>query len=168
MPRWSNWSGRLEGHPKAVRFIRTEEDAAASVIAARDGQRSLRVAGAGHSHAPLVIGADEILDISAMAGVLSVDESRKQVWVGAGTPIYMLGPVLNQHGLALHNQGDIDRQFISGATATGTHGTGRSLMNLSSAVTALRLIDGEGNLCQLEQSELGDDFSAYPLSLIHI
>ena len=165
MPRWNNWSGRLEDHPKAVRFIRTEEDAAASVISARDGQRSLRVAGAGHSHAPLVVGADEILDISAMAGVLSVDESRKQVWVGAGTPIYMLGPVLNQHGLALHNQGDIDRQFISGATATGTHGTGRSLMNLSSAVTALRLIDGEGNLRQLEQFELGDDFSAYPVHL---
>ena len=101
MPRWNNWSGRLEDHPKAVRFIRTEEDAVASVIAARDGQRSLRVAGAGHSHAPLVIGADEILDISAMAGVLSVDESRKQAWVGAGTPIYMLGPVLNQHGLCL-------------------------------------------------------------------
>ena len=35
MPRWNNWSGRLEGRPKEVRFIRTEEDAAASVIAAR-------------------------------------------------------------------------------------------------------------------------------------
>ena len=33
MPRWNNWSGRLEGRPKEVRFIRTEEDAAASVIA---------------------------------------------------------------------------------------------------------------------------------------
>ena len=38
-------------------------------------------------------------------------------------------------------------------------------MNLSSAVTALRLIDGEGNLRQLEQFELGDDFSAYPVHL---
>ena len=38
-------------------------------------------------------------------------------------------------------------------------------MNLSSAVIALRLIDGEGNLRQLEQSELGDDFSAYPVHL---
>ena len=38
-------------------------------------------------------------------------------------------------------------------------------MNLSSAVTALRLIDGEGNLRQLEQSELGDDFSAFPVHL---
>jgi FAD/FMN-containing dehydrogenase len=110
MPRWNNWSGRLEDHPKAVRFIRTEEDAAASVIAARDGQRSLRVAGAGHSHAPLVIGADEILDISAMAGVLSVDESRKQVWVGAGTPIYMLGPVLTHEFIVCGHSASLDRR----------------------------------------------------------
>ena len=165
MPLWNNWSGRLEHHPEALRFVRTEEDAAALVAGASARGVSLRVVGSGHSHAPLVIGADEIIDIGAMAGVISVDEASKTAWVAAGTPIYMLGPLLHQQGLALHNQGDIDRQTIAGATATGTHGTGRTIANLSNAVKGFRLIDGHGELRELRQSDAAESFYAYPVHL---
>ena len=44
------------------------------------------------------------------------------------------------NGLALKNQGDIDRQFLAGAISTGTHGTGRKRQNLSAAVTGLFIV----------------------------
>ena len=46
------------------------------------------------------------------------------VTVLAGTPLHVLDDVLLGLGLALHNLGDIDRQTVAGAIATGTHGTG--------------------------------------------
>jgi len=64
----------------------------------------------------------------------------------AGTPIYALGRTLHDAGLALANQGDIDRQTIGGAVATGTHGTGVALGNLSSMVRAVRLVLANGEL----------------------
>ena len=48
-------------------------------------------------------------------------------------------------GVALANQGDIDRQSIAGAVATGTHGTGRTLRNLSASVRGLRIVTADGN-----------------------
>ena len=165
MPSWNNWSGRLEHHPQAIRFVRTEEDASARVLSAKTRGATLRVVGAGHSHAPLVIGAEEIIDVGAMAGLIEVDQEEKRAWIAAGTPIYMLGPLLHQHGLALHNQGDIDRQTLAGATATGTHGTGRLVPNLSSAVIGLRLIDGAGGVRALRRADDDEHFNAFGVHL---
>ena len=46
-----------------------------------------------------------------------------------------LGPALHALGLALENLGDVDVQALGGALATGTHGTGRTLPNLSARVS---------------------------------
>lgn len=149
MSNWSNWSGALVATPAQMLFPRSEDDACALVaqITARGG--SLRVAGACHSHAPLVLHDDTIVDPQGMAGVISTDAVNHRAWIGAGTRIYALGQALHQAGLALINQGDIDQQAIAGATATGTHGTGVTLRNLSAAVTAARMVlaNGEAITC---------------------
>jgi FAD/FMN-containing dehydrogenase len=44
------------------------------------------------------------------------------------------------------NLGDIDVQALAGAVSTGTHGTGRTLGNLSSTVEAVRLVTAEGDV----------------------
>ncbi len=56
-------------------------------------------------------------------------------------------------GLALPNLGDIDAQTLAGALATGTHGTGARLQNLSAQVEALELVDGTGE----RRTLTGDD-----------
>ena len=158
-PRWTNWSGRLTATDATVRHVRSEEDAAA--VAAGSGE-TVRVVGAGHSHARLVPGADVIVDVSALSGVIDVDASSKRAWVWAGTPIYALGRPLHDAGLALANQGDIDRQFIGGAVATGTHGTGVELTNLSAIVTGARIalasgevVDADADLLRAARLHLG-------------
>ncbi len=145
---WSNWSGSATASPSALHFARSVDDVAAVVADAADRGRSVRAAGSGHSHYPLVPTDDVIVDLSALVGVGAVNGNR--AWVGAGTTIAGLGPLLAGHGLALHNQGDIDRQTIAGAVATGTHGTGRSLQNLSAAVTAIRLATATGEVITVD------------------
>jgi len=144
MPLWSNWSGRQQARPVAVPFLRSEADAQALVRDAAANGTSIRVAGAGHSHAPLVISDGIIADASGLAGVIGTDTAARRAWVWAGTPIYALGRPLHDAGLALKNQGDIDRQAIAGAVATGTHGSGPALQNLSAAVTGARVVLASG------------------------
>ena len=144
MPTWSNWSGRQRARPTAIHFVRSESDARALVRDAAASGTSIRVAGAGHSHAPLVITDGIIVDASGLAGVIETDSAAQRAWVWAGTPIHTLGRPLHDAGLALNNQGDIDRQAIAGAIATGTHGSGPRLQNLSAAVTGARLVLASG------------------------
>jgi FAD/FMN-containing dehydrogenase len=146
MVSWTNWSGRWRGRPNALHFVRSESDAQALVEHARSTGQTLRVAGAGHSHSPLVPNDGIIVDASGLAGVISTDPQAQRAWVWAGTRIYALGRPLHDAGLALINQGDIDRQAIAGAVATGTHGTGTRLKNLSATVTGAQIVLASGEL----------------------
>lgn len=146
---WRNWSGKQSG-TGTVRHVRSEADAAAVAAAARAAGRTVRVAGAGHSHQPLVPTDGDIVDVSGLTGLVSVDTQRHRATVWAGTPIYALGRPLHDAGLGLINQGDIDRQLIGGAVATGTHGTGRGLANLSSAVVGARIALASGDLVDVD------------------
>jgi FAD/FMN-containing dehydrogenase len=125
----------------------------------------VRAAGAGHSHAPLVPCNGVIVDTSALSGVIAADPVAQTARVRAGTPIYALGPALHAAGLALANQGDIDRQAIAGACATGTHGTGRTLRNLSSTVTGARLVLASGDMVECSPSNETDLWQGVRLGL---
>jgi FAD/FMN-containing dehydrogenase len=154
MAKWSTWSGNHKAKPSALHFIRSVEDAQAMIAQAARVGRRVRVAGSGHSHAPLVPNPDTIVDLSGLSGVISVDRENLSARVWAGTRICQLGRPLHDAGLALFNQGDIDRQTIAGITATGTHGTGRNLKNLSASVKAMTLIlaSGEKVRCRAEEN----------------
>lgn len=146
MPGWSNWSGKLQARPRQLHFLRSEADAQALVIqAVRDGV-SMRAAGATHSHAPLVKHDGIIVDSGGLSGVIQTDRDEQTAWVWAGSRMYTLGRPLHDAGMALFNQGDIDQQAIAGATATGTHGTGISLKNLSAQVTGMRIVLASGDI----------------------
>jgi FAD/FMN-containing dehydrogenase len=141
---WSNWSGRQLARPEAVHFARSEADVTAVVREAARRGVGVRAAGAGHSHAPLVPTEGVIIDTSGLAGVIDTDPVAATARLWAGTRIHALGRPLHDAGLGLINQGDIDRQAIAGACATGTHGTGVSLPCLSAAVVGARLVLADG------------------------
>ena len=165
MAHWSNWSGRHTAEPGGLHFARSESDLAALVAAASAGGTTVRAAGAGHSHMPLIPNDDCIIDMSGLSGVVDVDTAAKRARVWAGTPIHSLGRPLHDAGLALHNQGDIDRQFIGGAIATGTHGTGRELTNLSAIVTGARVALASGDVVECSAEVHPELFEAARLSV---
>ncbi len=165
MVSWFNWSGRQRAQPRDLHFVRSEEDLAALVREATRSGYGARAAGAGHSHAPLVPGDGVIVDMSGLSGVVAVDPGACTARVRAGTPIHSLGRPLHDAGLALINQGDIDRQSIAGACATGTHGTGAALQNLSAAVSGARLVLASGEVVECGPDRVPDLWQAARLGL---
>ena len=69
-----------------------------------------------------------------------------------GTTVGEFGDPLWAAGLALANQGDIDTQAIAGAIATGTHGSGNALPSFSASLRACRLVNGHGELVEIDES----------------
>lgn len=150
MEKWRNWSGKQVARPQQLYHIRSQDHAQALVATCNDKGTGLRVAGSGHSHMPLVPSSQAIADLSGLTGIIDIDKKHKTATLWAGTPIYALGQVLQNSGLALKNQGDIDRQSIAGAVATGTHGTGVTLQNLSASVIGYTMVLASGELVKCD------------------
>ncbi|HKA15786.1 MAG TPA: D-arabinono-1,4-lactone oxidase [Myxococcota bacterium] len=165
MPIWSNWSGRVRAQPAEIARVADESDVVAAVRRAARAAAALRCLGAGHSHAPLVATEGTILDLQDLAGVVRVDAARGEATLRAGTRISALGAPLHAAGAALLNQGDIDRQSIAGAAATGTHGTGRELQNLSASVIGARVVLADGEIAGCDARNEPELFEVVRLSL---
>ncbi len=159
---WRNWSGRHVARGATLVQAYSDEDVQSLI---RSSTGPIRAAGSGHSHAPLIPSDGLIIDTSALSGVIDTDAGTCRATVRAGTKIYAMGRPLHDAGLALFNQGDIDQQAISGATATGTHGTGQQLKNLSSAVTAMTLLTADGTELQVDAHTSADVLQAARLHL---
>ncbi len=156
MASWRNWSGELSCTPERLaRPSGTEGVVTAVRQAAAEGRR-VRPVGSGHSFTPLAVTDEVMLDLSACDRILHVDRERHRVRVGAGIRLRDLAEALASRGLAMENLGDIDRQTLAGATATGTHGTGPDFGNLSTQIRSLRLVDGLGQIHDLGPDTDGD------------
>ena len=165
MTSWTNWSGKCTARPDTLRFIRSVDDLQHTVADATRNGRRVRVAGSGHSHFPLVPTDDVIVDLSGLTGVVDVDPEALVATVWGGTTVFALGRPLHDLGVALANQGDIDRQAIAGAVGTGTHGTGRNLRNLSAAVVGMSLVSASGEVVKCSPTEHPELFEAARLHL---
>ena len=76
-----------------------------------------------------------------------------------------LRALYGRRGLSLINQGDIDRQSLAGAMATGTHGTGAALGSISTQACGFRLMLADGGIVQCGPDENPDLYQAQRLSL---
>jgi FAD/FMN-containing dehydrogenase len=149
---WRNWVGNqaFVAHSSAAP---QSEDELSSLVRTATGQGlNVRCAGSGHSFTPVVETSGLLLSLKGYSGIVSVDESRKRVTVKAGTTINALGKELKSLGLSMVNQGDIDSQAIAGAFTTGTHGTGARLGNLASSIVGTRLVQPDGSVVVVDES----------------
>ncbi len=162
MPKWSNWSGWVKSNPAVIAKPDTE-DALIKAMAAAPGQ--VRVAGSGHSFTGLCATDATLIDLSRLKGLIDLDRTKQEATFWAGTPIHEMTQELYERGYGLINQGDIDRQTISGAVSTGTHGTGIDLCAFPSMVRAVQLIVPGGEVIKASPAENSDVFEAARLSL---
>jgi L-gulono-1,4-lactone dehydrogenase len=154
--RWTNWAGEQVCAPERIARPASEEELVQVVASAE----RVRVAGTGHSFTDIACTDGVLVDLSRMDRVLAQEGGL--VTVQAGITLHQLGAELAARGLALENQGDIDRQTLAGALATATHGTGARFRNLSSRVEAVRLVTAAGKVVDLDE---GDDLLAARVSL---
>jgi len=163
---WTNWSSALTCTPSRV-IMAEDEMAIADAIthASHDGATPIRVPGTGHSFTPIVITDGSLINIDRHEGIIDADAATGRVRVKAGTKIADLGAPLLEAGLALANQGDINKQSIAGAVSTGTHGTGVTLGSVSSQVVGLKLVTAGGDVIEANADENRDVFDAGRVSI---
>lgn len=146
---WRNWAGDQACTPFEQLRPSSREELVEAIGAAAAAGRTVSIAGSGHSFTEAAMTDGTMISLAALGGVIDADRSSGLVKVGAGTVLAPLNQELHRLGLAMENLGDIDRQTVAGAIATGTHGTGAKLRNISSQVEAMELVLGDGSLREL-------------------
>ncbi|MFB4314842.1 D-arabinono-1,4-lactone oxidase [Actinomadura sp. 21ATH] len=157
---WRNWAGNQRATPRRVATPRTTAEVAAAVRTAATDGRTVRMAGTGHSFTGAAVAEDVLLRPAGLTAVRSVDTGSGLVTVEAGLPLHRFNRVLDEHGLALANMGDIQEQTVAGAAQTGTHGTGRDAAGLVSQIAAMEMVLADGGVVTCSRDERPDLFDA--------
>jgi len=116
---------------------------------AAEARRTVKAIGSGHSFTSTAVTDGEMIRLDHLRRLVAVDRAASTVTVEAGITIADLNELLHGLGLAMPNLGDIAYQTISGAIATGTHGTGRALTGIAAQVVAMRVVAGDGSVMDL-------------------
>ncbi|MGH8504393.1 MAG: D-arabinono-1,4-lactone oxidase [Stenotrophobium sp.] len=142
--RWRNWSGSVAAVPNFRSYPVAVPQIQAEVLrAAEEGER-IRVGGSGQSFSPLSWTDENLLSLDYFTGIESVDIQQRRVWIRSGTRLRQLATELSDRGLALQIFSSSGAQTLAGAISTGMHGSGIGFGNLSSQVTALRMVCADG------------------------
>ena len=149
----SNWARNQRCVPNAVHQPASTNEVARIVRQAHETGQRVKVIGAGHSFTATAMTDGVMLRLDNMTQILSVDREAGQVYVQAGATLHDFCRELHNYGLALPNLGDIDVQSIAGAISTATHGTGFGLGNLATNVVAMTLVNGKGEIVELNEGD---------------
>ncbi|MGW6979712.1 D-arabinono-1,4-lactone oxidase [Streptomyces sp. NPDC054932] len=157
---WRNWAGNITATPtRVVSPASVGELQEAVRRAAEDGLR-VKAVGTGHSFTAAAATDGVLVRPQALAGILSIDRAAGTVTVAAGTVLRDLNRALAAEGLSLTNMGDIMEQTVSGATSTGTHGTGRDSASIAAQIRGLELVTADGRLLNCSDKENPEVFAA--------
>ncbi|MGW7280670.1 D-arabinono-1,4-lactone oxidase [Streptomyces sp. NPDC054844] len=152
---WRNWGGNVSARPaREVTPASVDELAEAVRRAAEDGL-PVKAVGTGHSFTSIAATGGVLIRPQLLTGIRSIDRDAMTVTVEAGTPLKRLNLALAREGLSLTNMGDIMDQTVSGATSTGTHGTGRDSASIAAQIRGLEMVTADGSV--LTCSEQGTD-----------
>ena len=162
---WTNFAGDQACRPAVFERPTTTAEVTSAIERATDAGRTVRVAGGGHSFTDAVLTDGTLLSLDRMDQVLDIDRATGLVRCQAGITLGALSAAMWTHGLAFPNLGDIDVQSIAGATATGTHGTGHALPNLSAGLRSMTLALGDGTTTEVHAHGDPDTWRAARVAL---
>ncbi|MET8944742.1 D-arabinono-1,4-lactone oxidase [Streptomyces sp. NPDC004542] len=162
---WRNWGGNVVARPaREVTPASVEELAAAVRRAAEDGLK-VKAVGTGHSFTAIAATDGVLIRPHLLTGIRDIDREAMTVTVEAGTPLKRLNVALAREGLSLTNMGDIMEQTVSGATSTGTHGTGRESASIAAQIKGLELVTADGSVLTCSAKENPEVFAAARIGL---
>lgn len=164
MSQWNNWAFTAQSTPDQFLTPASEITLAAAISRARASGGTVKPVGSGHSFTDCATTTGSLINMSRFSDIEWVGEAApdgsRLVRIGAGITLARLCEELDARGLALANMGDIDKQTISGAISTGTHGTGANLTGFAGMVEELRLVTSDGMVHTVNAENNPDLFQA--------
>jgi L-gulonolactone oxidase len=162
---WRNWGGNVTARPARQVAPASVEELAEAVRRAREDGLKVKAVGTGHSFTSIAATDGVLIRPQLLTGIRTLDRDSMTVTVEAGTPLKRLNAALAREGLSLTNMGDIMEQTVSGATSTGTHGTGRESASIAAQITGLELVTADGSVLSCSEKENPDVFAAARIGL---
>ncbi len=162
---WRNWAGTEAATGVEILAPTSVDELAASVKAAAEQGKKLKAVGSGHSFTGCAAPEQVMVRLDRLSAITNADQESGRVTVGAGTGLRKLNAGLAAFDLAMANLGDIDKQTISGAISTGTHGTGARLGGIATQIAALDLVTADGSILRCSPEENADVFNAARVSV---
>lgn len=160
-----NWDRTQTWIPEKIYEPQDEEQIAGLIKRALDDQKQIRAIGSALSWSDIIDLPENAVVPGKMDKVLQVDKDKRQVRVQAGARLKDVNETLAKHGLAFDNFGSIILQTAAGYIATGTHGTGIKTPILSTRIEKIRMVDGKGEIHELDAAHKPELFSAARVNL---
>jgi alditol oxidase len=156
----TNWAGNYTYHAARLDTPRTVEEVQQIV----KSRRRVKALGARHSFNDIADSSGDQISLKSFDQI-AVDPKSRTVRVGAGVTYGALAPYLDQHGYALHNMASLPHISVVGACATGTHGSGNTNGNLSTALVAMEMVTAAGEVVALSKERDGERFQGMVIAL---
>jgi alditol oxidase len=144
-----NWAGNYTYH--AARLHQPETIEQVQELAVRS--HKLKVLGTRHSFNDIADSAGDLISLQHFDRVVALDREQGTVTVEAGIRYGQLCQWLQREGYALHNLASLPHISVAGACATGTHGSGDRNGNLATAVSAMEMVTGAGDVIILSREQ---------------
>jgi hypothetical protein len=157
--RVTNFGRNLQFTPRCVAAPKSEAELLELLQQNNRGQ--IRVMGSRHSWSPLIETDGILIDMHCFHAVKTFQKDGQTfAEIGGGAQIKHILSKLNAQGLTLPSVGLITEQTISGATSTGTHGSGKH--SLSHYLHAVRLacFDESGQQARMVTLDHGPELQA--------
>jgi hypothetical protein len=156
---WKNYVDTQTAQPYEIACPKSLDDLLAVLQKAATLKCAVRACGSHHAFSDaaltdgIAIETHQLLEpLTAADAALLKDatDAASVVRVSGGMTIHDLNAALDQRGLALINMGSYDGQTLAGVISTSTHGSGIKLGSFPSAVEALIVVKGDGQVVQIE------------------
>lgn len=159
--RLTNWAGNVEYSTEKLVNVGSLKQAQDFVRK----QSKFKVLGTRHCFNTIADSKEQFLSLQDMDNVITLDSAARTVTVAGRMTYGKLAPYLDSKGFALANLASLPHISIAGACSTATHGSGEKIGNLSSAVSALEIVNPRGEIITLTRQHDGERFLASVVGL---
>jgi alditol oxidase len=125
----------------------------------------IKALGTRHSFNDIADSPENLVSLNFSNKILDLDREHQTVTVDASLRYGELCRWLDREGFALHNLASLPHISIAGACSTGTHGSGDSLGNLATIVSAMEIVTADGELLTLSREKNGEIFNGTVVAL---
>jgi xylitol oxidase len=144
-----NWAGNLAYRARLLH----EPESVEQIQEIVSGSRSVHALGSRHSFNDIADTTGDHLSLARLPRLIAIDQSGPSVRVDGGIRYGDLCGPLHAAGWGLHNLASLPHVSVAGACATATHGSGDRNGNLATAVTAMSMVRGDGEIETVDRSD---------------
>lgn len=157
----SNWAGNYTYRAAQIHAPETVEQIQELVTRTN----KLKALGTRHSFNNIADSSGDLISLKHFDKILNLDREHSTVTVEAGVRYGRLARWLHVEGYALHNLASLPHISVAGAVATATHGSGDRHGNLATAVSAMELVTGNGDVVILSREHDREQFEGAVVGL---